>query len=232
LENIKVDHDALFKYHAAILIQMSLVSVLFWSLDWILSDLNVPYWAIIPLFYGLSLKSRVLNPLNNARPTVASGDGAVKGFQDRILPSWTPPGIVFPLVWILIMSPLRAVASALVWEANGHVLCHPAFLALSFHLCVGDVWNTVNNAEQRFGGSVTGVLCVTATAVWAAVQYYEVTPLAGHLLGLTLVWLSIASSLVTATWKLNAPQDPLYPVQREGSTTQFQWRWLESNNKE
>ena len=250
--SVQVDYDALLKYHAAIAIQLAIIAGIFKGLDTMveltgISD-SIPTLALVPLFYALSLKSRVFNPLNNERPNLqkALQNGAPsKGFRDRIMPSWTPPGPVFPIMWLLIIGPLRAYSSALVWQSNGHEFCHPALLALVFHLAVGDVWNTMNNAEQRPGAAVTGVLCVTATAVNAAYQYHTVDPLAGQLLGgLPMIWFAIATSLVTATWRLNPPMhggattattndsgsqpsqgllDPLYPIVRDGRPTTFAW---------
>lgn len=46
------------------------------------------------MFFGLSLKSRVFSPLDNSRPDrdAAVKGEATRGFGDRIMPSWTPPG--------------------------------------------------------------------------------------------------------------------------------------------
>ena len=265
----KVDVEALLLYHGAIVIQMTIIGLVFIGLDAIVDQTgivhSIPTWALVPLFYALSLKSRVFNPLNNERPNLKQAmsnnskkDDTVlvevedeppsRGFGDRIMPSWTPPGPVFPIMWLLIIGPLRAYSSALVWQATaaagadgagGHYFFSPAIMALVFHLAVGDVWNTMNNTEQRYGAAVTGVLCVTASAVNAVYQYHNVDTTAGTLLGLVpLLWFGVASSLVTATWKLN-PQpsggssdgtdrrttrlDPLYPVVREGRRTSYMW---------
>eukprot|EP00541_Cyclophora_tenuis_P018797 CAMPEP_0116575374 /NCGR_PEP_ID=MMETSP0397-20121206/19922_1 /TAXON_ID=216820 /ORGANISM="Cyclophora tenuis, Strain ECT3854" /LENGTH=103 /DNA_ID=CAMNT_0004104259 /DNA_START=136 /DNA_END=444 /DNA_ORIENTATION=+ len=100
-------------------------------------------------------------------------------------------------------------------------------MALMFHLSVGDVWNTANNIERRYGAAVTGVLCVTASALNAAYQYHNVDALAGDLLGLPMIWFSVATSLVTATWQINpnpttGERDALYPVAGDAKT-EFVW---------
>lgn len=241
----QVDFDALLKYHGAIAIQLTIIFCIFKGLDTIvditgIAD-SIPTLALVPVFYALSLKSRVFNPLNNERPNmkqaIQNGEPS-KGFRDRVMPSWTPPGPVFPIMWLLIIGPLRAYSSALVWQANGHVFCDPTIFAFIFHLAVGDVWNTINNAEQRYGAAVTGVLCVTASALNAAYQYHTVDEMAGTLLGLPMIWFAVAASLVTATWQLNPISvttttteqgqevvrlDPLYPTVREGRPTTFAW---------
>ena len=143
------------------------------------------------------------------------------------MPSWTPPGVVFPIMWLLIIGPIRAYTSALVVEASGGHFFTPAILAFLFHLSVGDVWNTINNTEERYGASVTGVLCVVASLLNAAYLYYNVTPLAGNLMGLVVIWLSVATSLIVATWQLNpnpttGEKYPLYPIVGD-KKTEFTW---------
>merc|ERR1711957_1117344 len=120
-------------------------------------------------FFFMSIKSRVFNPLDNSRP-----DKTDMAFGERVRPSWTPPGIFFPIMWVLIIAPLRAYSTSLIFGLNGGILCDPTILTLMFHLTIGDVWNTINNNESRLGASVTGVICVWASVLFAASQYYAV----------------------------------------------------------
>ena len=141
--------------------------------------------------------------------------------------SWTPPGVVFPLMWVGLVAPCRAFAASLVYEASsgrlnsGH-LDDPVLLWLVFHLAVGDTWNTVNNVERRTGAAVPGVLLVWLSTFYAAAQYYEINQLAGILLGLTGVWITAAGAIVADTWRLNnaVTPEPLYPYKKEGRKSQ------------
>ena len=153
------------------------------------------------------------------RSKAIEGEGSA-GFQDRVMPSWTPLGFIFPLMWLLIIGPIRAYSSALVFSATGTFFC-PAILSLMLHLTIGDVWNTVNNTEKRYGASVVGVLGVVASAVFAATNYFAVAPFAGKILGATCLWLVTASALIADTWRLNG-KEPLYPVVGE-TKTEFAW---------
>lgn len=235
------DFGALIRYDAAFCIQMALFAGVFSGLDALVAAVpkiaKVPFAVNFFFFYAFALKSRILNPLNNQRPQPATkelkdtGDGSSDP-SPRIMPSWTPPGVVFPIVWLLIIGPLRAVSSSLVYQATGRYFC-TAIMTLMAHLSIGDIWNTINNKERRYGTSVVGVLMVWASAAFAAYQYSLVAPLAGKLLALPLVWLTVASSLIVRTWQLNPAADTgkpesLLPVKNAGETTITKLQWFES----
>jgi translocator protein len=248
ISNGKFDGTAVLKYGIAITVQMALVTLLFRSMDALVSYSKiqkVPFLLNFILFYGLALKSRIFNPMSNTRPqvktletTTMSGSdnasttttnnqkGDIATIFKRKMPSWTPPGIVFPIVWLLIIGPIRAATTSMIYATVGSYASLP-ILSLALHLSIGDVWNTINNVERRFGVAVTGVCCVWLSKAHAAFQYRQVHPMAGALLGATLIWLTIASALVTATWRLNPDREtgklePLYPVTGK-ATTKFAW---------
>jgi benzodiazapine receptor len=225
----QLDTDALTKYALAAITQLTLFSATFQLIDLASAQLgaNLPFPAVAFLFYACSLKSRILNPLNNQRPDrskAVEGEGSA-GFRDRVMPSWTPPGVLFPIMWLLIIGPIRAYSSALVVTATGSFFTLPT-MAFIAHLTVGDIWNTINNTEKRYGAAVIGVLCVVLSAANAAYQYSTVDPFAGKLLGGTCLWLVTAAALITDTWRLNPTESgsrvPLYPVKGEAETS-FQW---------
>jgi benzodiazapine receptor len=235
-----LDVGAVARYIGAVGIEMGAFAAVLkladFGIDQIGGTTSIPLPVVGLLAYAASLKSRVFNPLNNSRPnrSDAVAGKATAGFNDRNMPSFTPPGVVFPIMWILIIAPLRAYSTTLVFQATatgGGTLFCPAIMALVLHLSIGDVWNTINNTERRLGASVLGVLCVWCSAVFAATQYYAVDPLAGKLLGATCIWLTVASTLITTTWLINPVEvssssggkvlDKLYPVKSDKIQTKF-----------
>lgn len=225
----QLDTGALAKYAVAATTELALFGATFQLIDLALAQLDtqLPLPAIAFVFYAASLKSRVFNPLNNQRPdrSKAANEEGSSGFRDRVMPSWTPPGVIFPIMWVLIIGPLRAYSAALVVSSTGSFLTLPT-MAFMLHLTVGDIWNTINNTEKRYGAAVIGVLCVVISAANAAYQYSTVDPLAGKLLGGTCIWLVTAAALITDTWRLNPTENgervPLYPVKGEAETS-FMW---------
>lgn len=219
----ELDTEAVGKYVTAIGVQMTAITAFFAAIDAAVKSyaIEVPDWAVFGLFFGMSIRSRLFSPLDNSRPEIdkATRGEATGGFNDRKMPSWTPPGIFFPIMWILIVAPLRAASSMMVWQQVGH-LCDATILLLMLHLAIGDTWNTVNNVEKRLGAAVPGVLCVWASALLASYAYYQVEPFAGQLLLPTCLWLTVAAALVTDTWRLNNARgtEPLFPYRSDVRT--------------
>jgi len=85
-----------------------------------------------------------------------------------------PPPIAFPIVWSTI-SILRTVASVLVWEACGRNLLAAPLAWFLLHLCIGDLWNHINNIQRRKGTSAVFVLFVLASVYNAVCQYLQVS---------------------------------------------------------
>lgn len=225
-----MDWSALGKYIVAIGIQMGLISVVLGGLDCMVKrfSLNPPFAVNFVLFYLFALKSRVFNPLSNKRPQSKTLE-TDQVTTERKMPSWTPPGVVFPIMWLLIIAPIRSVSSCMVYRSVGNYLSLP-ILSLMLHLAIGDVWNTINNVERRYGTSVLGVLDVWLSKAHAAYRYSVVNATAGKLLALPLIWLTIASTLITTTWRINpdpvtGKPDSLLPTKMEGqpSRTKFAW---------
>jgi benzodiazapine receptor len=222
-QDYEVDVDALVKYGVAGLVQMAGFAILLATFDKgaEATGFQPPLWLSGLFFYACSLKSRVLNPLSNERPKVGSPTG-----MEIVRPSWFPPGVIFPIMWILIIGPIRAYTSALIVDSTGDFL-NVATLSFLLHLTVGDVWNTINNVEKRLGAAASGVVLVILSAANASYQYYQVDTTAGELLGLTLLWLCAAGALVNGIWQLNPDQttglkDAPFPVKGE-IETRFAW---------
>ena len=168
--------------------------------------------------------------MSNERPQQDTKE--IKTAQEirRNMPEWTPPGVVFPIVWLLIVGPLRAVSSAML-IGDGLEYSSFAVLTLMFHLSIGDTWNTINNVERRYGTSVVGVSAVWISAAYAAYSYWIATPLAGKVLAVPLIWLTIASSLIVRTWQINPDPAtgekesllPTKPADQDGTITKLVW---------
>lgn len=224
---VGVDFKALGKYVLAIAVQMGLITSVFTGLEKLvaMSNKTVPFSLNVVFFYFMALKSRTFNPLSNRRPLPKTKE--VEGAKKRKMPTWTPPGFVFPIVWLLLIGPLRAITSSMIYQTTG-TYANKAILSLMLHLSIGDVWNTINNVESRYGTSVVFMSFVWSSAAFAAYQYSKVLPLAGKLLSLKLIWLTIAASLIVRTWQINpdlktGKKYSLLPRRDDDAETKFMW---------
>jgi len=174
------------------------------------------------IYASLSLKSRTFSLMNNSRPE--KRDKGQLGWYDRTMPKWTPPGIFFPIMWVLIITPLRALSSTFVHSsAASPVTALATTKWLILHLAIGDVWNTINNVEGRLGVSALTVLLVLGSALNASYNYLAVSKTAGYMLTGTCAWLFIATNLIWNTWWINTrdgKRDILLP-KKDGRRTRF-----------
>lgn len=170
------------------------------------SNLGAAKAIVAVMFFMLAFRSRVFSPLNASRPKIANERLAKK---QKKRPSWTPPAVVFPLVWIS-MGFLRSLSTMLVFATTGTLL-HPAIFALVAHLSIGDTWNSINNVEKKLGVASVAVLFVVSSAYNVVAQYYKVLPTAGYVIAPLACWLTIATALVWNIWLING-KEPLYPT--------------------
>jgi len=205
-------------YPGATLTEFSIIAALLKAVDTLVT---LPTAAVPPLFFFLSLRSRIFSVLPASRPPRGGYENEEEGKRKAPVPtevkrpSWTPPGIAFPFIWLTI-SVLRAASSTMVWAATGRTLFHPALLTLVLHLCIGDTWNCITNVEARRGVSAVGVLVVLASVYTAVYKYARVLSAAGWVLAPSAVWISIATVLTWSIWKMNTPLEPLLPVRGDG----------------
>jgi benzodiazapine receptor len=155
------------------------------------------------LFAVLSIRSRFFSLLENTRS---------RQTYDRVIrPRWSPPPLVFPIVWMVI-AVLRVISSVLVWQQMNHQFLVLPLILFVVHLALGDTWNTIFTVERRLGAAVPVVILGPwLSAVVVTVIYWQTNPVAGMTLSFSCVWLTVAAVLVFRIWQLNG-SEPLYPL--------------------
>ena len=137
-------------------------------------------------------------------------------------PSWTPPGIAFPFIWLTITA-LRATAAQMAYAGS---LRNPALDALVLHFCIGDTWNCITNVERRLGVSAVGCFAVWGS-VFRAVKAFgaSAAPKAAYVLAPSLAWISVACVLTASIWNLNG-RPPVYPAEGDGDSADLRLKYL------
>ncbi|MEL4897856.1 TspO/MBR family protein [Crocosphaera sp. Alani8] len=213
INNQEIDGKAVVTYLVGTIVQIGLMISALWAMSQAYNRIlsyNTPDWlptAIASVFFiFLTIRSRLFSPLDNTRN---SGT-----YKQIIRPSWAPPPLAFPIIWMSI-GVLRVVSSVLVWqEMEANFLAFPLILYV-IHLALGDTWNTIFTVERRFGAAFPVVILGPwLSAIIVTIIYGQTISLAGFLLLPSVIWLTVACVLVYGIWQLNG-REPFYPTKRE-----------------
>jgi translocator protein len=117
-------------------------------------------------------------------------------------PSWTPPDWVFGPVWSMLYMSM-AVAAWLVWRQAGLVGATVPMALFGIQLLLNALWSWL-----FFGLHSPGAASVDIVLLWMAIPatmvvFWRRSTVAGILFVPYLVWVSFASVLNLAIWRLN-----------------------------
>lgn len=150
--------------------------------------IDAPLWTILP-FLGVVF--------------IASLTGAIfrpgQWYKSLNKPGWTPPDVVFPIVWGLLYVAM-AYAAWRVWDLEG---LHPALAIWAVQLALNALWSAV-----FFGMRKPGLALAEVTLLWLAVAanlyaFAQIDAIAGWLLAPYLIWVTIAATLNLQIVRLN-----------------------------
>jgi translocator protein len=131
----------------------------------------------------------------------ASTSGSVRGWYLTISkPSWNPPSWVFGPVWTALYA-MMAVAAWLVWRQAGW---SSALLLFGIQLALNAAWSPLFFGLHRIDLALADIVLMWAAIVATTVAFWKVTPFAGWLFVPYLLWVTFATALNFALWRLNA----------------------------
>jgi len=133
--------------------------------------------------------------------TIASAKAGLF-FQQLIRPEWAPPAWLFAPVWTVLYI-LMGIDAWLVWRLNGF---HAARIALSLfiiQLAANALWTWLFFAWRLGSMSFIEIIILWILILCTVIAFWRVWALYGILLLPYLVWVSFASVLTFAIWKLN-----------------------------
>jgi benzodiazapine receptor len=117
-------------------------------------------------------------------------------------PSWTPPNRVFGPVWTTLYS-LMGVAAWLVWRVRERPGARVALILYAIQLTLNLVWSGIFFGLRSVGWGFFEVAFLWASILATIVAFAKVRPAASALLVPYLAWVSYASALNFALWRLN-----------------------------
>jgi tryptophan-rich sensory protein len=114
-------------------------------------------------------------------------------------PVWTPPGFVFPLVWVTLYI-------AMSYAAMRVALIDGSQQALAFwavQIAFNTLWSPVFFGLRRMRAAMVILSCLWTAVALTMVSFYLTDPLAGALIAPYLLWVTIAGALNLSVWRRN-----------------------------
>jgi len=114
-------------------------------------------------------------------------------------PAWNPPAWLFAPVWTLLYA-LMAAAVWLVWRQAGVT---PELGLFLVQLALNAAWTWLFFGLRRPGLALAEIAALWLAIAATAVAFWSVVPVAGLLLTPYLAWVTFATALNAALWRLN-----------------------------
>jgi tryptophan-rich sensory protein len=126
---------------------------------------------------------------------------AAEFYRELVRPTWAPPASVFGPVWTVLYSSM-AVASWLVWRspAPGRTIALTAYV---LQLALNALWSWLFFAWHDGRWAFVEVIALWGFILLTIVLFWRVSRAAAILLLPYFLWVSFASCLTFAVWRLN-----------------------------
>lgn len=119
-----------------------------------------------------------------------------------VRPSWAPPGWLFGPVWTVLYV-LMGVAAWLVWRARGFAGARGALLLFVGQLIANALWTWLFFVWRLGAAAFAEIIVLWVLILATALLFRRTSRAAAMLLLPYLAWVSFASALTWATWRLN-----------------------------
>ena len=128
----------------------------------------------------------------------------IEGWYKTIAkPSWNPPGYVFGPVWTTLYI-MMAIAAWLVWKPAGFKAAAVPLSLFAGQLLLNIAWSWIFFGAHQPGWAFAEIVILWLAIAATTVVFFRHSQIAGWLLVPYLVWVSFASVLNFAIWRMNA----------------------------
>lgn len=118
-------------------------------------------------------------------------------------PTFNPPNWIFGPVWSALYI-LMAVSLWLVWKSDvDSSIKNKAILIFAMQLILNFFWSIIFFHFHQLGFALVEIICMWIFILFSIIKFYPVSKTASYLLFPYLLWVSFASILNYAIWKLN-----------------------------
>jgi translocator protein len=123
-------------------------------------------------------------------------------YAELVRPAWAPPASIFGPVWSALYA-LMGVSAWLVWRARGFAPARAALVLFVVQLAANALWSWLFFAWRLGALAFAEVLVLWGLIIATVILFWRVRPLAAVLLLPYLAWVTFASALTFAIWRLN-----------------------------
>ncbi len=118
-------------------------------------------------------------------------------------PTWNPPDYVFGPVWTTLFITM-AIAGWLAWKPAGFKAAMVPLSLFGIQLVLNVAWSWVFFGLHQPGWAVIEIMVLWAVILATTMAFFRSSKVAGWLMVPYLAWVSFASVLNVAIWRLNA----------------------------
>lgn len=123
-------------------------------------------------------------------------------YGQLVRPAWAPPGWLFGPVWTGLYL-LMGIAAWLVWRERGFREARAALALFLVQLALNALWTWLFFAWRMGALASIEILVLWGLILATLLAFRRVHPLAAALLLPYLAWVTFASALTLAIWRLN-----------------------------
>ena len=123
-------------------------------------------------------------------------------YADLAKPTWNPPSWIFGPVWSLLYL-MMAVAAWLVWRQAGVSRAKLPLGLFVVQLTLNSLWSVLFFGLHNPGAAAAEILLLWAAILATLIAFWQRSKLAGCLLVAYLAWVSFATLLNVAIWRMN-----------------------------
>lgn len=123
-------------------------------------------------------------------------------YAELTRPSWAPPTWLFGPVWTVLYT-FMAIAAYLVWRDRGIDRGRGALGLFLIQLALNSLWTWLFFAWRLGSLSFAEIVVLWALIAATIVAFWRINRVAGALLVPYLLWVTFASVLNFAMWRLN-----------------------------
>ncbi len=117
-------------------------------------------------------------------------------------PSWNPPSWIFGPVWTVLYL-MMGTAAWLVWRRRNTADINSALILFTVQLILNAAWSPLFFGLKNPLAGLLDILPLWAAILTTLIFFWRISPAAGGLMVPYWLWVSFATALNFALWKMN-----------------------------